>query len=89
MITIVLLIFIGGLIWTVIKIVSQIIDERRCLTDQELKKFYNGNLRKDEDSYRRFIAHLGICEKCQERLHAYNENDDLDEHFIGKEDDQN
>jgi hypothetical protein len=38
------------------------------------------------ETYGRLIRHLGICEECQERLHAYDEKQDLENHLIDDED---
>lgn len=82
MIQIVLLAFIAGSVAAVIKILKQIIAERKCVTDFEIRKFYNGTLKGDDEKYRRFISHLGICEKCQGRLHNFQAGDDLVDHFV-------
>ncbi len=85
MIQIVLLAFIAGSIAAVIKVVRQIVSERKCVTDYEIGKFYKGTLKHDDAIYRRFIAHLGICEKCQTRLHSFQKVDDVGDHFLSKE----
>lgn len=82
MIALILLIFISGLILAVLKIVKQIIDERKCASDFEIIQFYNQQLKKNDAAYRRFIAHLGICEKCQNRLHNVDEIEDQTEKDI-------
>ena len=82
MIQIVLLAFIAGSIAAVIKILRQIASERKCATDFEIGKFYKGTLKHNDAVYRRFIAHLGICEKCQTRLHDFQKGDDLVDHFL-------
>lgn len=82
MITVLLLIFIAGSILAVLKIVQQIVAERKCATDFEMSKFYNGTLKRNDAAYRRFIAHLGICEKCQNRLHNFQQGDDSVDHLM-------
>ncbi len=86
MIELVLLIFIAGSIAAVIKILRQIIAERKCASDFEIGKFYNGSLKQNDTAYRRFIAHLGICEKCQNRLHNFQQGDDLVDHLTSNSD---
>ena len=73
---IVLLVFIIlGAIVSVIKILSQIVSQRKCVTDFEIQEFYKATLKQDDNAYRRFIAHLGICEKCQLRLHNFQKEE--------------
>lgn len=62
--------------FAVIKIIMQIVNERKCLDDASIRKFMLNRL--NENERRRVIAHLGICEKCRNVFHNFNQDDALD-----------
>jgi hypothetical protein len=68
---------------TVFRIVYQIIRERRCVDDETLNNFRFGKLKqKNLTEHRRVVSHLGICDKCAERLQYLNFGKEIDDHFI-------
>lgn len=55
-------------IYTAVQVISKIIRQQKHLDDETLKKVVKTTI-KYENNYDDVIAHLGICEKCQDRLH--------------------
>lgn len=49
------------------QVISKIIQQQKCLDDDDLKKVVTTEIRY-QDNYDAAIAHLGICRKCQKRL---------------------
>ena len=80
--TTVLLIFSLLIAFIVLQKVKEIIRQYRCLTDTEIKGFMIGRLRKQDQAYRRAVAHLGICEQCQERLQQFDDKETLEDHLV-------
>ncbi len=67
----------------VFRIVFQIVRERRCIDDETLNNFRFGKLKKKNPTeHRRVISHLGICDKCAERLQNLNFGKEIDDHLI-------
>lgn len=62
-----LLFALAGL-FAVTKMVLKIVEQHKCLDDDLLLDFFKGKLSKKEDLRRKVISHLGVCEKCQQRL---------------------
>lgn len=56
-----------------------------CPSDETLTAFWRGKLRHGSDPHRQLIAHLGTCEKCQERLHILRKGLSLEDHLIDEE----
>lgn len=53
----------------IISRVRKIISLRACPEHEDLKDYFEGRLKKrDQAEYERIIGHLGLCEKCQNRL---------------------
>lgn len=50
------------------QIIAKIIQQRKHLDDETLTKVAKATI-KYEPNYDAAIAHLGICRKCEERLH--------------------
>jgi hypothetical protein len=61
---IILVLIVGYQVWG---IVSDLVANSFCLTDEEIRKFTSDTLNPEDRA--RVIAYLGQCEKCQERLH--------------------
>lgn len=72
-----------GCLYAALKVVGQIVSQRRCIADNEIRKFYLGQL--PDHKKRTIVGHLGICEKCQERLHSFSFGSDIKEHLIEDE----
>ena len=82
MITQVLLIFGALLLWMVVKIVIQIVQQQKHLDEEDLYNLMRNKLNKYGPEYSRIIKHLGICEKCQKRLESYSQGDDIEKHLV-------
>ena len=50
------------------RIIREIIDQKKCPSDRELKDVALGITKKNTARADRVIMHLGICEKCQEKV---------------------
>lgn len=69
----------------VMRIVYQIILDRRCIDKKTFEKFRRGKLKdRDEGAHQRVIRHLGICEKCAKELENLNFGKPIEEHLIDK-----
>ena len=72
-----------GLLYLVLQIVGRMIAQRRCPDDDDLRNFFMQRLREKEKA--RITSHLGICEKCQDRLHELTRNQgDIEDHLVEK-----
>lgn len=70
MLTIVFLAFALIMGYIVLQVISRIISQRKCLEDETISEYKKGRLPSDE---RRAVHyHLGICEKCQNRMIDYD-----------------
>lgn len=66
LLTIVFIAFALIMVYIVMQIVSEIMSRRKCLDDYTIMEYKKGRLPSDE---RRAVHnHLGICEKCQDRM---------------------
>ena len=70
----------------VFRMIRQIFQQYRCLSDETLDLYMRGKLSKDQAAYDQAIAHLGICDECQERLSSYASDDKskegLEDHLV-------
>ncbi len=83
MLTLIILILVTGLAVVVWQKMRQIYAQYRCLDHSEVHAFMTGSLRKrNANAYRRAVAHLGLCEKCQQRLQNYDGRENLEEHLV-------
>ncbi|MEL6867775.1 MAG: hypothetical protein AAFP19_25340 [Bacteroidota bacterium] len=82
MLTYLLLALLLPIIGLVISKVREIIQQYKCLDDHTIHAFMTGRLRKDTKAYDQAIAHLGLCEKCQEKLHNFDEKKPIEDHLI-------
>lgn len=71
-------------LFSVLAIVKQIMAQRKCLSDHQLRKFMGQRLKGKERDL--VIAHLGICETCQTRLHEINFGKKEEDHLINEPD---
>ena len=44
-----------------------------CLTDEDMDDYLEGRLRPNSSAHKQAIAHLGVCEKCRQRLRHLEE----------------
>ncbi len=54
-------------IYGIYRIVREIINQRKCPHERDLREVVLGIEKKSSARYDRVIRHIGICEKCQER----------------------
>lgn len=54
----------------------------QCVSEQQLRDFYYGKLKRNEDQQRQVISHLGQCEKCQNLLHQIQKGKPLEDHLV-------
>jgi hypothetical protein len=53
--------------YSVMQIITKIIQQQKCLDDNDLRMVVSTEIRY-QDNYDAAIAHLGICRKCEKRL---------------------
>ena len=68
-------------VFTIFKIIFKIIQQQRHIDDILLEKVTNGTI-KDDPNYDRVIGHLGICERCRNRIDELIQGDDLINHLV-------
>lgn len=66
--TTILLILILVTGYSAIKIINEIIKSNRCPEDEILKKVVLGRMNKESPISKNIIKHLGICEKCRDKI---------------------
>jgi len=54
-------------LYGVYRIVREIVNQRKCPHDRDLRDVVLGMEKKSTAKYDRVIRHLGICEKCQDK----------------------
>ena len=54
-------------LYGIYRIVREIIGQRKCPRDSELRNVVLGITKKNSETADRVIRHLGICDACQER----------------------
>lgn len=57
----------------VLSIISQINAQRKCPDERTLRKVILGSADKNSFKSQAIIEHLGICEKCRQRIEDMNE----------------
>ena len=72
-------------LYLVVKVAVSIWDQQKCLSPEDIRDYMTGRLYKDETEYSRVIGHLGHCEKCQQRMRDFDENDNIEDHLVGEE----
>ncbi len=78
--SIVLFMLVIGCIYIVAKVAIRIYNQYQHVDDDVMRAFISGKLREyDSDEYRRVISHLGLCNKCQEKLNRMTFEDTEDE----------
>lgn len=66
-------IFVLILLYGVVKIIMEILDQRKCPKEEDLKHVVLGLAKKNTKQTDKIIRHLGICEKCQQRVKEIGE----------------
>jgi len=61
-----ILILIAG--FGVLNIVGLIRGQKECPSDRDLENYLKGKINKSGFKADKIVGHLGICEKCQERM---------------------
>lgn len=56
------------MLYGIVRIIMEIVAQRKCPGDEELKNVVLGLTKKNTKSAESIIRHLGICEKCQEKV---------------------
>ena len=80
---IILILLAIGALFIAAKIISNILGQYKCVDDDLLLDFYKGKLSKKEDLRRKVITHLGVCEKCQQKMiNLKDEKPDLEKHLV-------
>lgn len=64
------------------RIGRQIYFRYQCVTEQQLRDFYYGKLKKDDEQQRQVISHLGQCEKCRDLLHQIQKGKPIEDHLV-------
>ena len=54
-------------LYTIYKLVREIVNQRKCPSESLLRGVLLGRIKKNTDKADFVIMHLGICEKCQQR----------------------
>jgi len=54
-------------LYVVYRIVREVVKQRKCPDDRDLRDVVLGIEKKSTNKYDRVIRHLGICEECQEK----------------------
>ncbi|MEM9917008.1 MAG: hypothetical protein AAF990_02865 [Bacteroidota bacterium] len=65
--------------------VRVIFRQYKCPGEETIRDYFYGKLKKrDPEKYELVVAHLGICEDCQNLLHSIENSDnvDIDRHLI-------
>lgn len=71
------------LLFAAVKMGQKIIELYQCPDEDLLLDYYKGKLSKKEDLRRKVIAHLGVCEKCQQKMiNLKDEKRDLEKHLV-------
>lgn len=60
-------IFIIISLYGIFRIITEILKQRKCPSDRDLRSVILGVEKKNSTISERVIMHLGICEKCQEK----------------------
>ena len=71
--------------WIVFKASAKVISQYKHLTDEEIRDVMTNRINKYSEKYDRIIRHLGLCEKCQTRLHNFDPKDNLEDHLIDQD----
>lgn len=61
-------VFMLVLLYGLVKIIMEILDQRKCPKDEDLKDVVLGFTKKNTKKADKIIRHLGICEKCQDKV---------------------
>jgi len=71
-----------ALVYFILRRIYAIYQGYQCFDDEILKDFFNGRLNREEDLRRSVVNHLGVCEKCQQRLYDLQEGDGVEQHLV-------
>lgn len=69
--------------YTIWRIIRHILFTYRCIDEEVLHEFEEGTLRRENPRmYRKVIAHVNHCEKCQEQLEEIRNGKPIEDHLI-------
>lgn len=68
--------------WFVFKAIRRVANQYKHLDKEDVRDVMMNRLDKQSTEYSRIIRHLGICEKCQEKLHNFKDEDYIEDHLI-------
>ena len=80
----ILIFSVALVIWRLIK---QIYRNYQCVDEETLRDYLYGKLRRDPNHHRQVTSHLGLCEKCQEKLFEIQKGKPLEDHLVDLEED--
>ncbi len=72
----------AGVAYIILKRIYVIYQGYQCFDDEILSDFFNGRLGREEDLRRSVVKHLGVCEKCQNRLYDMQNGDGVEQHLV-------
>ena len=65
-IVLIILILLG--LYAIVRIAIGIINSRKCLDDHTIRNYLAGKYQQGSEESRQVTAHLGICQKCRDRM---------------------
>ena len=69
--------------YTIWRIAKQILLAYRCIEEETLQDYEEGTLRRENPRlYRKVIAHLNRCEKCQASLEEIRNGKPIEDHLV-------
>jgi hypothetical protein len=76
------LVLLFALLWTVYRTARRVWQTYQCPPNEVIRAFWRGKLRQRTEEYQHFIAHLGHCEACRERLHRLEKGLPIEDHLV-------
>lgn len=70
------LLLIVGLIFTIYVRLKGIWSNYKCFNDEILDDYFHGRLKREEDLRRKVVTHLGLCDKCQQKMYELQSGQD-------------
>lgn len=66
---IIVYILIAAIGLTIFRHLAKAYQTRKCFDDEVLNDYFNGRLKREEELRRAVVTHLGVCEKCQQKMY--------------------
>ena len=70
----IVVLLVVGLVFTIYIKLKGIWSSYKCFDDEVLNDYYHGRLKRQEDLRRQVVTHLGLCEKCQQKMFDLQNN---------------